>query len=413
MICAPTIDDYSSSHGQQVPESDQPLFLERFEVFMEKSMNEIQAFSDREGRAFEQTIQDVARWHFNRLFQCQCPTSQVQPENTNTNRNEHRSNEIWQILVRLSTVLESLSSTLDIESFVLAIDTSSQESSITNGFLGGSIQGREFWRGLRSGGDSGARAFREMCVGASARGNQVLINADDVSDNKKETKTGSAKITARPSSAGASGSNSNLSFSRNVKVDLYDGVRKALRQTSGVRTAEMKWTNHERLFAYGVYLAGWPSDIPTKNPSSLKTDQNKRLLELLNAGQLRFVKNGFNFVGGKAANLEHASEAVDARDSGGDGEMEGMDAGHGAMHDGIESMEEHDGAGAGDDMDGAEEVFAWAIQYDDDDDNTSVEPHSATETPAPTPPSPPPARPRKKAKFGERIRFHEFEKPVT
>jgi hypothetical protein len=64
MICAPTTNDFPSSHGQQVPDPDQQLFLERFEVFMDKSMNEIQAFSDREGRAFEQ----VLYFHFLRDF---------------------------------------------------------------------------------------------------------------------------------------------------------------------------------------------------------------------------------------------------------------------------------------------------------------------------------------------------------
>ncbi|KAF8206402.1 hypothetical protein K438DRAFT_1525392, partial [Mycena galopus ATCC 62051] len=56
---------------------------------------------------------------------------------------------------------------------------------------------------------------------------------------------------------------------RSLKADLYDGVRKALRSTSGVRNAEMKWTNPALLATYGVYLVGWPPTIPAQNPSSL------------------------------------------------------------------------------------------------------------------------------------------------
>jgi len=64
----------------------------------------------------------------------------------------------------------------------------------------------------------------------------------------------------------------------------------ANRQVSGIRKAEMKWTNPERLSLYGVRLVGWPSDIPTANPSSLKSGQNQRLLELVEHGELRFEK---------------------------------------------------------------------------------------------------------------------------
>lgn len=62
------------------------------------------------------------------------------------------------------------------------------------------------------------------------------------------------------------------------------------RSASGVRNAEMKWSNHERLDIYGVTLVGWPSDIPVQNPSSLKLNQNKQLLEALENGTMRFEK---------------------------------------------------------------------------------------------------------------------------
>jgi hypothetical protein len=52
----------------------------------------------------------------------------------------------------------------------------------------------------------------------------------------------------------------------------------------------MKWSNPERLSLYGVRMIGWPPDIPAANPSSLKSSQNQRLLELVEQGELRFEK---------------------------------------------------------------------------------------------------------------------------
>lgn len=52
----------------------------------------------------------------------------------------------------------------------------------------------------------------------------------------------------------------------------------------------MKWTNPERLDAYGVRLIGWPEGVPAQNPSSFKVSQNKVLLEALQNGSMRFEK---------------------------------------------------------------------------------------------------------------------------
>lgn len=52
----------------------------------------------------------------------------------------------------------------------------------------------------------------------------------------------------------------------------------------------MKWSNHERLSAYGVRMVGWPEDIPKKNPSALNSTQNKQLLELAQTGVLGFSR---------------------------------------------------------------------------------------------------------------------------
>lgn len=52
----------------------------------------------------------------------------------------------------------------------------------------------------------------------------------------------------------------------------------------------MKWTNPERLDAYGVRLIGWPEGVPAQNPSTFKVSQNKILLEALQNGSMRFEK---------------------------------------------------------------------------------------------------------------------------
>lgn len=52
----------------------------------------------------------------------------------------------------------------------------------------------------------------------------------------------------------------------------------------------MKWTNHSKLDAFGVRLVGWPDDIPLQNPSTFSVAQNKRLLEMLGAGQISFER---------------------------------------------------------------------------------------------------------------------------
>lgn len=56
-----------------------------------------------------------------------------------------------------SKILENLSTSSGVQSFLLAIDPF---DSSDGGFLGGSLLGREFWRGLRGGGETGARSFR-------------------------------------------------------------------------------------------------------------------------------------------------------------------------------------------------------------------------------------------------------------
>lgn len=241
------------------------LFLERLETFMDKCIGDIRAFSERELRPFEETRRCVAEWHAKHLFQSSLSSATDQ---TRANRHDY----VRSVLMNTSRVLESLAETAGVQSFLLSVDLRDEQDS---GFLGGSVHGREFWRTLRGGGDYGAKAFKQYC-----RKNDPGVH-DSGSDSLSETKaTSAAHLPA------ASSSNS----AKNIKTALYETVRRALKSASGVRNAEMKWTNPERLDVYGVRLVGWPPEIPSHNPSTLRVNQNRQLLEAFKTGVARFER---------------------------------------------------------------------------------------------------------------------------
>ncbi|KAK0204892.1 hypothetical protein DFS33DRAFT_707971 [Desarmillaria ectypa] len=240
------------------PASD-GLFVERLEAFMDKSLADIQTFAIRENRSFEETRRSFAEWHSKHLFQ---PHASF-PLNTDVSH-EERLAYIRTILCDVSGLLETLHKISGVESFILAVDPPEPGF---EGFLGGSLLGREFWRNLRGGGDSGARAFRLHCT-------KRLISQTPVAQGSSSSTD--PEIVQKPALS--------------LKTELYDKMRNALRTASGIRNAEMKWTNPDRLATYGVTLVGWPSTIPLVNPSSLKASQNKELLTLLENGTMKFVK---------------------------------------------------------------------------------------------------------------------------
>ena len=114
------------------------------------------------------------------------------------------------VLCDTSRILENLSSTAGVQSFVLAVDPTEPSD---GGFLGGSVVGREFWRGLRGGGEHGAKAFKAHC-------NAHLQNT--VTD----------RGTSQPPTAGrrfSTPSLSNAASAKSIKNELYEGARSALR----------------------------------------------------------------------------------------------------------------------------------------------------------------------------------------
>ena len=181
-------------------------------------------------------------------------------------------------------MLESLQFTAGVQSFVLAINPNDAED---EGFLGGSSLGREFWRSLRGGGTAGAKALKSLAISTlqnSTPSSQAALHGPGIPSRQRETAHSlKSEVYARVRSLLRDVFDTSCHFTR-VITHLHD------RSTSGVRNAEMKWTNHGNLSVYGVRLEGWPGGIPMQNPSTLSTGQNRELRDALADGTLRFCR---------------------------------------------------------------------------------------------------------------------------
>lgn len=122
------------------------LFLERLDAFIDKTLSDMKTFAEREGCSLDIVRRHVAQWHSQYLFSAASPSPP-----------DDRRQRINLILVSTSQTLEALHQTAGLHSFFLAVDPTDPTD---NGFLGGTVLGREFWRGLRNGGVSGAKAFK-------------------------------------------------------------------------------------------------------------------------------------------------------------------------------------------------------------------------------------------------------------
>ena len=323
-----TMFEYESSDNAM---SKDALFLERLDTFMDKCLVDIKAFAERELRPYQEVFWDLSIGNFlrsdNFVLRRREGISHNGTLNISSSLRCHRCHLQLQlqflpiihlkvrqlfnflffvssvVLVRdvlrdTSRILESLCEVAGVQSFILAVDPSDTSD---NGFLGGSVVGRQFWRGLRGGGEGGARALK----------------AYSINHLQRQSASRQSVHIPRASSPPPKGG-----VARSLKNQLYESVRNALRyalifshvhtfkvsfpfrSASGVRSAEMKWTNPERLDAYGVRLIGWPEGVPAQNPSSFKVKQNKVLLEALQNGSMRFEK-----ITPAAPRQEEASEA--------------------------------------------------------------------------------------------------------
>jgi hypothetical protein len=180
-------------------------------------------------------------------------------------------------------VLESLQATSGVQSFVLAINPNDAED---EGFLGGSSLGREFWRSLRSGGLAGVKALKSLAISTLQESSSFnfSLHGTGIPSRQKETAHSlKSDVYARVRAL--------LRYVFNIPYQFtWPITRRHDRSTSGIRNAEMKWTNHGNLSVYGVRLEGWPASIPMQNPSTLSTNQNRELRDALASGSLKFCR---------------------------------------------------------------------------------------------------------------------------
>ncbi|KAI0359858.1 hypothetical protein OH77DRAFT_873452 [Trametes cingulata] len=259
----------STSKGKEKATADDVLFLERLEMLYEQSLADLRAFAEREDKPFEEVRRRIAELHSKYLFQRSGPG----PSTADGKELSAR------VLLDVSQQLESLEALAGLQSFFLVVDPNDQTD---EGFLGGTVQGREFWRGHRGCGAAGAQAFKARCT-RTAQAFQAYATPVAAIDPMLFP---TPPLSQAPVITASKGSGS----ARELKTELYAAMRDALRAASGVRNAEMKWTNHSKLHAYGVKLVGWPDGIPLQNPSSLSVAQNKLLLEMLATGRISFAR---------------------------------------------------------------------------------------------------------------------------
>jgi hypothetical protein len=112
------------------------------------------------------------------------------------------------VLCDVSRILESLYEVSGIQSFLLAVDPNNPSD---DGFLGGTVVGREFWRGLRGGGEAGAKAFRSHCL------RELESNPPPAFPNTEGPSSRSSSASVKQAPA------------KSLKNDLYEHVRTALR----------------------------------------------------------------------------------------------------------------------------------------------------------------------------------------
>ena len=118
---------------------------------------------------------------------------------------------VQSVLRDTSRVLESLSTSSGVQSFLLAVDPFNPSD---GGFLGGSLVGREFWRGFRGGGETGARSFK---IHSTAQ----LRSKDEHLDFASTQTTVPPQLSVPPAPK--------LYHAKSLKNELYESVRSALR----------------------------------------------------------------------------------------------------------------------------------------------------------------------------------------
>lgn len=124
---------------------------------------------------------------------------------------------VQEALRHTSGVLESLQNIAGLHSFFLVVNPRDPDH---KGFLGGTLVGREFWRGHRGCGDPGAQAFKLFC-NTSSGGRHATTSGINLPTPVPSAGTLSQTSDMTPiTKKGPAGS---------LKAGVYSSVRNALR----------------------------------------------------------------------------------------------------------------------------------------------------------------------------------------
>lgn len=144
---------------------------------------------------------------------------------------------VRRVLCHASHTLEILQQTADVHALILSCDLVNPES---QGFLGGSPLGREYWRQLRGGGFEGAQKLKEFV--RRNKNKSQSINIRDVGNVGVALKD-EAPIVAGPKKTPASA----------TRNDLYIAIRDQLRSVSShilLRISHTEQIGAAKLVAY-------------------------------------------------------------------------------------------------------------------------------------------------------------------
>ena len=123
-----------------------------------------------------------------------------------------------------SRILESLHELAGLQSFFLVVNPHDPDD---EGFLGGTVLGREFWRGHRGCGIAAAEAFRAQCVKALKQTSSPIVGAA-----ASVVLPGQIQGPAQPPVQMLNMKSQKKGPAISLKMDIYADVRNALRYVS-------------------------------------------------------------------------------------------------------------------------------------------------------------------------------------
>lgn len=111
---------------------------------------------------------------------------------------------VQSILRDTSQALETLHALSGVHAFILAVEPTTEDA-----FLGGTVLAREYWRGMRGGGEAGAKGLQAFCL--------------------KKTPAITSGESPSSSSTTADAPMPRASTAKTIKAEVYTNVRDALR----------------------------------------------------------------------------------------------------------------------------------------------------------------------------------------